>query len=100
MSKFKNVIPMSVPRVGGINQPQVDANQLIKYAKYKQCVCGFDYFDKVFKVGVISDLAPGNNTRQDIQVEGAVFVCHKCGEELNPLEKVGDIEKEGKKDEQ
>ena len=98
MSKFKNVIPMSVPRVGGNQQqqPQFDINQAV----YKKCECGCEYFDKVFKVGVISDLAPGNNTRQNIQVEGAVFVCHKCGEELNPLEKVGDIEKEGKKDEQ
>jgi len=85
MSKFKNVIPMSVPRVGGNQQqqPQFDINQAV----YKKCECGCEYFDKVFKVGVISDLAPGNNTRQNIQVEGAVFVCHKCGEELNPLKK-------------
>ena len=53
-------IPMSVPRVGGNQQqPQFDINQAV----YKKCVCGFDYFDKVFEVGVISDLAPGKDRK-------------------------------------
>ena len=72
---------MKVPVIG-TQQPQFDINQAV----YKKCECGCEYFDKVFKVGMISELAPGNTTRKEIPVERAVFICRKCEKESNPLE--------------
>jgi len=85
MSKFKNVIPMSIPRIGGDSQqPEFDITQIV----YSQCECGVERFCEVFKVGIISRLAPGNKTNQDISVKApAGFVCCECGKELNPLKK-------------
>ena len=88
MSKFKNAIPMNIPRIGG-NMPTPD----IKDAEFKQCKCGCEYFDKVFKVGTISELAPSNKTGKSISAELVVFVCCQCGEELYPLDGRGEDDK-------
>lgn len=73
---------MNVPRIGG--QPmQVDFRQ----AQQRKCPCGCDTFDKAFKVGFVSKLAAGNRTGQDINVEGAVYVCRACGAELGAADR-------------
>ena len=74
-------VPMKVPRIGNTQVPD------IKDATFRQCKCGCEYFDKVFKVGSISELAPSNKTGKSIPVELVCYVCCSCGEELNPLEK-------------
>lgn len=74
----------TVPMIGKNNQQSIMVD--ISHAVYKKCECGSVHFDKVYKVGTISKLTPGNKTGQDIIVEVPVYICHGCGMELNPIE--------------
>lgn len=74
---MSNNIGNRIPTIGQA-QPQVDVTQAIR----RSCVCGNDIFDKAFRVGVISKLAPGNTTNLDLLVDGIVYVCRACGHEL------------------
>jgi len=80
MSKYKNITPMRVPVINN-QQPMFD----IKDVTMKQCECGTDYFDKVLKVGLISEFAASNETRKNIPVEVGVYICHGCGKTLDLL---------------
>lgn len=83
MSKIKNMIPMSVPKIGNNNQqPMFDATQ----STGRQCECGSVYFDKCCKIKTVSKLAPGNSTNQDIILEVPVYVCRDCEKELVVIE--------------
>jgi hypothetical protein len=82
MSEFKNVIPMRVPKIGNTGQqPMFDATQTTE----KKCECGSEYFDKTYRVGMISKLAPGNKLQQDIPAEATIYICHACGKVLKSL---------------
>jgi hypothetical protein len=59
-------------------QPQFDLSQAVK----KACPCGHEFFNKVFRIGIISKLAPGNKLNQDITVEYPSYVCQSCGVEF------------------
>jgi hypothetical protein len=77
MGNGKNVIPMMVPRIG--EQQPFDISQAVQ----KQCAkCKGDYFDKVFRIGMISPMAPGNKTGQEIRVEYQTYLCRLCGREF------------------
>ena len=61
-----------------MRQPQIDITQAIQ----KKCPCEHEYFEKAYRIGVVSKMAPGNNTRQDVIVEYPVYLCNNCGEEF------------------
>lgn len=73
-------IPMAVPAIGGTQQQgPFDISQ----AQPKGCLgCGGGLFDLVYRIGIISAMAPGNKTGQNVTVKYEVFLCHKCGLEL------------------
>ncbi len=74
MGNGKNVIP----KVGGQQQP-FDLTQVVQ----KQCAkCGGEHFDKAFRLGLISSMAPGNTTRQEIRIEYPTYLCRACGHEF------------------
>jgi hypothetical protein len=77
-----NGIPMMVPKVG--QQQPFD----IREAVGKKCEkCSSVNFDKVFKLGIISSIAPGNKTGQDVRVEFQTYLCRGCGHEFGaPIE--------------
>lgn len=75
--KDKKVIPFQVPNVGAQTLP-VDVSQ----ASRRVCSCGSEFFDKTFRVGVVSKLASGNRIGQDVTIEMPVYVCRSCGMEL------------------
>ena len=54
----------------------------ITEATPKICECGGLFFDKVFRMGLISALAPSNQLRRDIPVEYPTYICRACGIEL------------------
>ena len=68
-----------IPTIG---QPTVDPTK----ATFKQCKCGSDYFDLAYKIGVVSRMAPGNNTGQDVMVKFETFICRWCGDEYGKSE--------------
>lgn len=77
MDHGKNVIPMMVPQVGG--QQPFNISEAVK----KRCVkCGGEHFDKAFRLGMISPMAPGNLTRQEVRVEYQTYLCRACGHEF------------------
>ena len=79
--KDKKVIPLQVPNVGAQTLP-VDITQ----ASRRVCSCGSELFDKTFRVGIVSRLASGNRTGQDVAIEMPTYVCFKCGIELGKQE--------------
>lgn len=81
----KNKVSIPVPAIGNGQRQMFDSSQ----AKQRKCECWSECFDKVFMVGVISKLAPGNRANQDIIIEVPIYVCHMCGKELNPMEEQG-----------
>lgn len=85
MKQLRRVLPMPVSRLGNDGNQQQQQMFDINEALQKQCECGSKYFEKVFKVGLISKLAPNNKLQQDITIEVPIYVCHNCGKELNLL---------------
>ncbi len=74
-------IPMMVPGIGGQVQP-FDIREAIP----KQCVkCKGEHFDKAFRLGLISPMAPGNLTRQEVRVEYHTYLCRACGHEFGAV---------------
>ena len=79
MSDKKPIPMMRVPGIGKAQQQPFDISQSVQ----KGCnACGSELFDKVFRIGIISKLAPGNTLNQDITVEHPIYVCRKCEWEL------------------
>ncbi len=77
MGNGKNVIPMLVPTVG--QQQPFDISQAVQ----KRCVKGGgEHFDKAFRLGLISPMAPGNKTGQEVRVEYQTYLCRACGHEF------------------
>ena len=69
-----NVMPI---RAG--QQPQFDAREAVKKSCEK---CGFDYFEKVYKIGMIPVVAPSNKTGKEVRINYEIFICLKCGHEF------------------
>ena len=77
MGNGKNVMPMMVPKVG--QQQPFD----IREAIMKPCEkCKGETYDKAFRLGLISPMAPGNLTRQEVRVEYQTYLCRGCGHEF------------------
>jgi len=75
----KKVIPMTVPGIGGGQKQSFDISQ----AEPKRCaVCGSEFFDEVYRIGIISKFAAGNTLNQDLQVKFVTYLCHQCGHEF------------------
>jgi hypothetical protein len=71
-------VPKMVPRIGGQQQP-FD----IREAVQKQCEkCSGEIFDKAFRLGLISPMAPGNKTGQEVLVEYQTYICRACRHEF------------------
>jgi len=73
-----NVGRIALQAIQTKQQPQFDLSQAVK----KACPCGHEFFDKVFRVGIISKLALGNKLNHDITVEYPNYVCSACGLEF------------------
>ena len=77
------VIPMRVPNVGQPQQQQQiqfnPAEATIQLCEKHPCTSV--YFDRAFKMGIISPLNPRNPTGRDLPVIIPVFVCRSCGYE-------------------
>jgi hypothetical protein len=65
-------------------QIQIDPSQVEK----KACPCGHEFFEKVFRLGTISKLAPGNPINQDITVEYPTYICKGCGLEFGKANEI------------
>jgi hypothetical protein len=49
-------------------------------AVIQKCVmCESELFNKIFKIGIVSAVAPRNRTGQELLAETHFFYCHKCG---------------------
>ena len=80
MNEKRKVVPMPIPAIGGAQQLPFDVSQ----AERKVCkACGWEMFDKVYRMGVISKFAQGNKTQMNVTVEYPVYVCRACGWEFN-----------------
>ena len=76
----KNRFPMAVPGIGGGQQLPFD----VKQAERKVCnACKSEFFDKVYRMGMISKFAKANTTQMDVTVEYPAYVCRACGWEFN-----------------
>jgi hypothetical protein len=68
-----------MPMRFGQQQIQLDLSQAVP----KKCgACDSEFFDKVCRMAVISKLAAGNPTGQDIPVEFPAYLCRQCGVEF------------------
>ena len=72
-----NVMKM-VPNIGGQQQP-FDVREALPKACAK---CKGEHFDKAFRLGLISPVAAGNKTGQEIRVEYQTYLCRGCGHEF------------------
>lgn len=55
----------------------------VREAVVRQCEkCGCDYFEKVFRIGMIPMVAPGNKTGREVQINKETLLCLKCGHEF------------------
>ena len=80
MNDKRRVVPFPVPAIGGGQKPPFDISQ----AEMKACnACKSELFDKVCRMGLISQFATRNTTKKDIPVEYPVYVCRDCGWEFN-----------------
>ena len=80
MSNERKRIPMAVPAIGAGQQLPFG----IKQAERKVCkACGWEIFDKVYRMGMISKFAQGNKTQMDVTIEYPLYVCRACGLEFN-----------------
>ena len=76
----KNRFPISIPGIGGPQQLPFD----LKQVERKVCkACGWEIFEKVCRMGLISQFASGNTTKKDIPVEYPAYICRACGLEFN-----------------
>ena len=77
-------LPSGFPGVGNVGQqpPKIDITQAIQTICPN---CKGELFDRAVRVGIVSHLAPGNDTGQDVTVETAVHVCRSCGDELRKV---------------
>ena len=73
------MIPIPIRNIGGQQQQPFDVGQAVQ----KQCLkCKGEHFDKTFRLGLISPMAPGNTTGQEIRVEYQTYLCRACGHEF------------------
>ncbi|MFH1448100.1 MAG: hypothetical protein ABIG39_04515 [Candidatus Micrarchaeota archaeon] len=80
--KNKMKVPIPIPLIGQQQQQQLPFD--VSQATVKICgSCKGLIFDKCFRMSIISALAPGNKTGQQITVEQPVFICRGCGLEMN-----------------
>ena len=76
----KNRFPIAVPGIGGGQQLPFDVRQ----AERKVCnACGWEIFDQVYKIGLISQFASGNTTKKDVIIPSPIYICRACGLEFN-----------------
>ena len=79
MSNKRKVIPMPIPGIGGQQQLPFDVSQ----TERKICkACKSEFFDKVYRMGLISQFATGNKTKMNIPVEYPTYICRACGWEF------------------
>jgi len=71
------LVPMMVP-------PMRQAEPFdISEAVRRQCIkCGGEYFDKAFRLGLISPVATRNLTGQEVRVQYETYLCRACGHEF------------------
>lgn len=80
MNERHKGIPFPVPAIGGKQQLPFD----VKQAEKRVCnACKSELFDKVYRMGMISQFASGNTTKKDIPIEYSIYVCRECGHEFN-----------------
>ena len=71
------VMPVMVPPMR-----QVDPFD-ISEAVRRQCIkCGGEYFDKAFRLGLISPVASRNLTGQEVRVQYETYLCRGCDHEF------------------
>jgi hypothetical protein len=95
MSKHANVMPF---KPGNNGQQMYDPAQAVP----KLCPCGCDRFAMIFKIAMVSRLAPGNKTGQDLFISMPVYACVNCGKLLSAVEakpETGEQEGKDKSDE-
>jgi len=61
-----------------MNQPQLDPKQ----ASPRACLCGSEFFDVAYRIGIVSRLAPGNQTSRDVLIKYEALICRGCGVEF------------------
>jgi len=67
-----------IPMIGQQQQP-FDVSQAIQ----QNCkACGGEYFDIANRIKLISAIAPGNRTGQQVIVKFEAYLCRACGGEL------------------
>lgn len=76
-------VPMVLPGIGGAQQQPFDLSE----ATMKPCPCGCEFYDKVFRMGIISQFAQSNKLKKDIPVEFAAHLCRDCGLEFGKEKK-------------
>ena len=77
----KKIPPFPIPGIGGAGPQQVQVD--VSEAKPIICLgCQCVFFDKVFRMGLISQFAPGNKLGKDIPVEYPAYLCRDCGLEI------------------
>ena len=58
--------------------PQFD----IREALPRKCPsCGHEYFNLVYRLGMIPAMALRNQTRQDLLIKTEAYMCRECGNE-------------------
>ena len=79
--KNRNIIPMNVPAIGGhqVQQVSFDVNEAVKQVCNN---CSGGKFEKLYRIGFISELASNNRTGQKITVEYPAYICYDCGCEI------------------
>ena len=74
----KKTVSLPIPAIGGATPP-VDITE----AKPTVCIgCKGIFFNKVFRMGKISQFAPGNTLKKDITIEYPTYLCRDCGTEV------------------
>ena len=74
MNGYNFKIPAGNGQILDINFPEEDL---------RQCPCGSDLFDLVYKVGFMKPAMILNGPVVTCRVE--IYLCHKCGYELNMM---------------
>ena len=74
----KKVVPIPIPNLGAGQQLPYDITE----AKPEVCLkCNGELFDTVYRLGMISQFASRNITKQDIRVKYETYLCRDCGTE-------------------
>ena len=87
MGENRPVVRMGIPAIGGHQQQHpFDLREAVQATCDK---CNGALFDKVYRLGNISQMAPSNKTGQNVRVEFVTYTCRGCGHEYGtPLTKV------------